>query len=57
MIPNHRDALFLRMAELLGGYAPFLFDEGQRRALNAGWCEIAPSVAYEIRTIREEEAE
>jgi hypothetical protein len=56
MTPDHRDALFLRMAELLQGYSPFLFDSNQRAELQTAWAEIAPSVEYEVRMIQSVEA-
>lgn len=53
MIPTHRDALFLRMAELLQQFAAFGMDEGERKKVRDGWLEIAPGVEYEAWQIHD----
>lgn len=47
------DALFLRMFEILSGYSPFLFDEGQRQKMAEAWHEISPSVEMIADRIKE----
>ena len=51
---NNRAALFLRMAELLGGYVPTMFDEREQERLSMAWHEIAAQVEREVEMIREE---
>lgn len=57
-VPTHRDALFLRMAELLQQFAAFGFvTEDERKRIREGWFEIAPGVQYEARLIHNEGGE
>lgn len=52
---SHRDALFLRMAEICGGIT-LTWDETERKALLKKWEEIRDSVAMEAETIRDEQS-
>lgn len=56
-IPSHRDALFLRMAELLQALELFDFlpmSEGELAQSQDGWEEIKVSVETEVAAIKEE---
>ena len=48
-----RDALFLRMAELLA-LVPVAWDAEQRTIMLDGWDEIVADVSTEVATIRRE---
>jgi hypothetical protein len=54
---DYRDALVLRMGELLQGHALYLGASSSRRALEDGWLEIAPEVLREMDAVRMEQRE